>query len=431
MKIILPQRVKDAIALIEERGHQAYLVGGSVRDYLLEKEPKDYDLASSALPEELSEIFADYQSYSFGLKHGTLLVIFQGEPLEITTFRVEGEYSDHRRPDEVSFTDSLIDDLARRDFTFNALAYHPCEGLIDPFGGAEDLRKGIIRCVGRAEERFAEDALRIMRALRFASELDFSIEEETRSAIYQNYCWLKYISRERIAAEFNRLLCGQDATRVIAEFRELLNLPYPELESFFGQLKWPRELEILRRMPNNICFRMASLLYSLSAEERETLLGRSGLDKKQKKLIRVFLNPAEQKLSLSRAELKKFMGSFESREDFELFCDFMDRRFVFEEEKRVLLEKMRSIAAEIFANEECCRLEDLAIKGDDLLREGIPAGRNLGKLLRKLLAEVIESRLPNSRYELLRRAEILALQEKFEGQEILGVETAKEGREKK
>ena len=212
--MFLPEKVKKIISMLEDSGFEAFAVGGCVRDSLLGKEPTDYDITTSALPEETKEVFKNEHIIETGIKHGTVTVLMESEPFEITTFRIDKDYLDNRRPEKVLFTRSLEEDLARRDFTINAMAYSEKTGLIDVFGGASDLEHGIIRTVGDANARFNEDALRIMRALRFSSVLGFEIEEKTAFSVFKNRKLLKNISAERIFSELKKLICGKDAQSV-------------------------------------------------------------------------------------------------------------------------------------------------------------------------------------------------------------------------
>ena len=236
-----PAPALAAIARLRAAGFPAYLVGGCVRDTLLGRVPGDWDITTAALPEQVEAVFAGERIIETGLKHGTVTVLLDGLPLEITTFRTEAAYSDHRHPDAVAFTPSLTEDLARRDFTINAMAWTRENtgdglnaGLQDPFGGQADLEKKLIRCVGDPHKRFEEDALRILRALRFASQLDFTIDPATAAAAHALRDTLALVSRERIAVELTKLLCGPAARRIIVEYWEILSVPLPELAPMAG-----------------------------------------------------------------------------------------------------------------------------------------------------------------------------------------------------
>lgn len=230
----LPPQVNTALTLLNRAGFEAFVVGGAVRDLLRGAPVHDWDITTSALPEQTKEVFSDYRLIETGIKHGTVTVLMDGLPLEITTYRTEGTYSDHRRPDNVEFTRSLEEDLARRDFTINAMAYHPETGVVDLFGGQNDLETRIIRCVGEPDKRFQEDALRMLRALRFASRLGFSIEEETAAAIHRNRMLLAHVAPERIREELTGLLCGSCVEPVLRQYHDVLSVPIPEIAPLVG-----------------------------------------------------------------------------------------------------------------------------------------------------------------------------------------------------
>lgn len=224
----LPPQVNTAFEMLEAAGYEAYLVGGAVRDYVRDNSPaKDWDITTNALPEQVEEIFTGYHLIETGLKHGTVTVVIDQEPLEITTYRVDGDYSDHRHPDSVSFTRSLKDDLERRDFTMNALAYNPRTGVVDFVGGKADIAGDLVRCVGDPDRRFQEDGLRMLRALRFASVYGMTIEAATAAAIHRNKHLLKGIAAERILVELTKMLCAQGAAGVLRDFADVLAVPIP------------------------------------------------------------------------------------------------------------------------------------------------------------------------------------------------------------
>ncbi len=229
MKLLLSADVLYIIEALEKHGHRADVVGGCVRDFLMDKAPFDIDITTSASPEEMKAIFAEQRTVETGIKHGTLTVLINGIPYEVTTYRVDGEYADHRHPEAVVFTKSLAEDLARRDFTVNAMCYSPKNGLTDLYGGREDLEKGIIRAVGEAERRFTEDALRILRGLRFSATLGFEIEEKTAAAMHKCASLLSFVSAERVLVEWNKLLGGKNARRILQSFAPVLSVAVPAL----------------------------------------------------------------------------------------------------------------------------------------------------------------------------------------------------------
>ncbi len=227
-KIILPDGVRFIIESLNKSGYEAYAVGGCVRDTLRGAVPNDWDICTAAKPDTVISVFGKNAKAGSGLKHGTVTVLADGEAYEVTTFRVDGEYSDNRRPDNVTFTERLTDDLSRRDFTINAMAYSDEAGLADPFGGFRDLENGVIRCVGKPERRFAEDALRILRALRFASVLAFTIDSGTAAAIHHDYRLLQNISAERITMEITRMLTGKHAYEIMSEYEDVCQFLVPD-----------------------------------------------------------------------------------------------------------------------------------------------------------------------------------------------------------
>ena len=226
--LTLPPQVHTALDRLTAAGWEPYVVGGAVRDALRGSPAGDWDITTNAEPAQVERVFAGERLIETGLKHGTVTVLLDGLPLEITTYRVDGDYTDHRRPDAVRFTRSLCEDLLRRDFTMNALAYNPQTGLVDICGGAEDITRGVVRCVGEPDRRFQEDGLRILRALRFASVLGFQIAPETAAAIHRSRALLQYLAAERVRSELTKLLCGQNAGAVLREFADVLAVPIPE-----------------------------------------------------------------------------------------------------------------------------------------------------------------------------------------------------------
>ncbi|MBP5618034.1 MAG: hypothetical protein J6X61_02665, partial [Clostridia bacterium] len=271
----MPFSVPDSVTAVTDRlracGHAAYLVGGCVRDLLRGITPHDYDVATDATPQETIAAFPDRRVIETGIKHGTVTVLSGGDPIEVTTFRVDGAYGDHRRPDAVTFTPSLREDLARRDFTVNAMAWGE-EGLVDPFGGQKDIERRIIACVGEPERRFTEDALRVMRALRFAATLGFAIEPATAAAIRKMAPTLAAVSFERKWAELTKWLCGGNALPVLEAYRDVVDLLLPE---FIGR---PADWAILPLLPPEKEPRLAAFLAPLTGQEAAAVLARFKCD---------------------------------------------------------------------------------------------------------------------------------------------------------
>ncbi len=231
--ITIPNDVENIINILSANGRKAYVVGGCVRDSIMGREPDDWDVTTDASPKELKKIFASFRTVDTGIDHGTVLVVSGKTPVEVTTFRIDGEYTDNRHPDSVTFTSNIEDDLARRDFTMNAIAYNHEDGIIDPFRGREDIENKIIRCVGEPDKRFNEDGLRIMRAVRFSSVLGFTIEEKTAESIIKNENLLGAIAAERLSKELMKLLCGENVFEVLTKFRSVIGVFIPELKLEF------------------------------------------------------------------------------------------------------------------------------------------------------------------------------------------------------
>lgn len=272
MKITCPDRIVKAIDLLEKSGYSAYAVGGCVRDSVMGREPNDWDMTSSATPDEIQRTFSGFRTVPTGIKHGTVTVIIDGKPIEITTMRVDGEYSDNRHPETVRFTKRIEDDLGRRDFTVNAMAYNPKSGIVDPYGGMNDIENRIIRCVGDADTRFNEDALRILRAVRFASTLGFDIEKNTSDSVLANRRLLENISKERIRVELIKLLCGTDVEKILLGYKELIFEIIPELAPTDGFLQhtpfhiydvWTHTVKVVANIEPESDFRVAALLHDI------------------------------------------------------------------------------------------------------------------------------------------------------------------------
>ena len=233
-EIYIPEYITKVLRLLKDGGHEGFLVGGCVRDSLMGKEPHDYDITTSATPDEMKRCFAGEKVIETGVRHGTLTVVSDSNNVEVTTFRVDGEYEDNRHPTQVSFTHRLQDDLSRRDFTVNAMAYSPERGVVDIFDGQKDIERRLIRCVGDPDKRFNEDALRILRALRFSSALDFDIDKNTDESIRKNKGLLKNISSERMYSELVKIILGNGAERVLLSYPEVIAEILPELSDCMG-----------------------------------------------------------------------------------------------------------------------------------------------------------------------------------------------------
>jgi tRNA nucleotidyltransferase (CCA-adding enzyme) len=394
-----PAAVNDIFKIFKKNGFQAYAVGGCVRDDLLQKPSYDYDIATDALPEETVKIFHGFKVVLTGLKHGTVTVIAENMPVEITTFRTEGPYLDNRRPSEVYYSKKIEEDLMRRDFTINAIAYRPGFGYVDLFDGKKDLESRLIRCVGDPDARFGEDALRLLRALRLAAELGFDIENETGRSIHANRALLKSISAERINAEFTRLLLSGRAEGILIAYRDVCEVFLPEIKSIpafnrrAGLVDQTKDLSIKLALllqtkktgPQNADPKDA--LKRLKYDSR-TILKTDCLVKHcgkpvvaKKKQIKIWMNILGKELFYALLELKSLLeGSMQAQKD---------------------------IADKILLSRECYSLKCLSVNGEDLIKKGIAEGKEVGAILKALLFDVIMERLPNEKDALLKRAETL------------------------
>lgn len=259
----LPGYLTAVMARLEKNGFEVFVVGGAVRDLLLNKTPLDYDLTTNARPEQLVQLFADCKLVLTGLKHGTVTVIAEHHPVEITTYRVDGSYADNRHPDSVSFTPDITKDLARRDFTVNAMCYNPNTGILDPFGGRRDLAAGVLQTVGEPGCRFKEDALRMLRALRFAATLGFTLQAQTENAVLQHAILLRTVSRERILAELKRLLVGNFAGQVLTRYLYVLFCAEPALFRVIGNGSDPVDFSEVSLCPAELPLRVAAFFVCL------------------------------------------------------------------------------------------------------------------------------------------------------------------------
>lgn len=439
--IKLPSQVNKALTLLEAAGFEAYVVGGCVRDSLMGKAPVDYDVATSALPRETERVFRMYKVIETGIKHGTLTVIIDSMPIEITTYRVEGRYLDCRHPSSVSFTGSLREDMARRDFTMNALAYAPGaggSGIVDCFGGIEDIEAGVIRCVGSPGRRFKEDALRIMRALRFASVTGFKIEEKTLSAMEKNKDLLRDISAERVREELVKLLCGEYAERCLIESAGIIGAVIPEILDMKGfcQCNPHHIYDVLTHSAvaaGAICpepsLRLAAFFHDIgkpkcfsvdsdgvghffghgpiSARITERIMERLKFDKETRQIVTELIRLHDVQIEPSEKAVRRLMNKISPEMFFSLLQlkradnlaqspDYRSRQGYYDE--------LEAIGRSVIEREECYSLRDLAINGNDLIYIGIPQGKEIGEVLSCLLDKVIEGKIVNERAALIEEA---------------------------
>lgn len=436
----LPKKINKAIDMIYAGGFCCFAVGGCVRDLAMGKVPHDYDITTSALPEEVISIFdGKYEVKPTGIEHGTVTVYFDGEPLEITTFRKEGKYSDHRHPDEVTFTRNLEDDLVRRDFTMNALAFNEREGLTDLFGGLDDIESKTIRCIGEPEKRFTEDAIRIMRAVRFSSYLGFDLEEETAKAVKKLAPTLSYVSRERLNPELSKLLCGDNVVKTLLDYSDVIFEAIPELKPMYGCQQnsvyhnydvWKHTVGVIANMPSDITGRFAALFHD-SGKPKVKWTDKSGFDhfvghveaslEIANKVLDSFAYPSEmkekihfailhheEKIPISRKRMKMLMNCGDEeklRLLFELqFADNQAKTINVGINRMDSFEASERLVQDIISKGECYTLKQLDIKGNELVSLGIK-GKEIALTLDNLLLDVIAEKVLNEKNELLTAAE--------------------------
>lgn len=433
----LPAQVRDTLNCLHRAGHEAWIVGGCVRDLLLGRTPTDYDITTSALPGQTQAVFRDRRVLETGIRHGTVTLLAEGMPLEITTYRVDGTYSDARHPDGVTFTASLREDAARRDFTINAMAYAPGLGLRDYFGGQADLSRRLIRAVGDPDQRFREDALRVLRAIRFAAVLGFDLEEETAGAARRQAAGLEKVSAERVFQELSKLLCGPKAGQVLLAYPDILGQVIPELLPMVGFDQHSRHhcydvythtAVAVDHVPPRLGLRLAMLLHDIgkpdtfslgedgqghfyghhrrSVELAEEILRRLRAPKKLREEVVTLVRYHDAPIEEDPARLRRWLHKLGPERFFALldiqrgdaagqglaYCTRIQRA-----------DRLESLARGLLAQAPCLTLAGLAVNGRDLLALGY-RGPALGRALQGLLEEVLAGRLPNEKSALLQWA---------------------------
>ena len=380
-------------------GHAAYAVGGCVRDSLLGQTPHDWDLCTSAIPEQVLELFGKAHCIPTGLQHGTVTVKHGGELYEITTFRTEGAYSDGRHPDHVAFVPDVKEDLARRDFTINAMAYNAEEGLIDPFGGQNDLAVGIVRAVGEPQRRFEEDALRILRLYRFAARFGFAIDPATGQAARALCRHLDCVSEERIAEELSRLLAAPAPGAYLEA--EVLAVIFPELEA--AELPESRRiLDALEPGMEHVPVRLAALLCPLGEAGARAALKRLKCSNTLTGTVATLVREAA--AGMPGAALTLTARRFLSRYDLATITDLTALCSARHPEQAEAFAALQQEAARLVETNACCRINQLAVNGRDLMDAGIRPGPGLRRVLDALLEQVLTGQLPNEKAALLAAA---------------------------
>ncbi|MGN0687543.1 MAG: CCA tRNA nucleotidyltransferase [Oscillospiraceae bacterium] len=433
----IPNSITAILSRLEQAGYEAYIVGGCVRDSLMGHQPHDFDITTSALPEETMQVFSDMRVIPTGLKHGTVTVLVQGEPIEITTYRIDGEYPDGRHPEEVQFTRSLSEDVARRDFTMNGIAYSPLRGMYDAYSGAEDIRRGLIRCIGEPDKRFGEDALRILRALRFSAVLCFDIEESTAQSLRNNRGLLARVSGERIFIELQKLLCGANAGAVLRGYPEVFAQIIPPLSACIGYDQHSRYhsltlyehiVKAVENTPPDAGLRLAMLLHDIgkpltqseddSGEwhyyahaEKSAELAAQVLDSFHcSNAMKARITEIIRYHGLVPENTDKFIRRRLSKHGHDMFRDIMlahiaddSAKQEFAKERIPLWQEIIRRAQEITGQQPCLTIKSLAISGNDLTAM-IPPSPKIGETLKYLLDGVVDGSFPNNHDFLMQKA---------------------------
>ena len=440
IKINIPADANELIHTLQNNGHSAYIVGGCVRDSILGRTPHDWDICTSATPSEMLEIFKDRKIIETGLQHGTVTVVVNGEPYECTTFRIDGIYSDNRRPDTVTFTDKLVEDLRRRDFTINAMAYNDEEGLIDPFNGMEDIKYKKISCVGCAEGRFGEDALRILRAIRFAAQLEFTIMPGTDREIHKQYKNLENISIERVNSEFCKIASSDDFCIELLLYKDVFSLFIPELKDMFDFPQnnpwhiWDVFGHTIHAVEycdsDDLVVRLAVFFHDfgkphsyqdgedgirhfkghgkVSADMTDSIMKRLRFDNETRNNVVELVYYHDATFEVGKKYVKRWLNKIGEKQFRRLLqvkkADNKAQNLELSSDRIKELSEIESLIDEVLQEDECFSLKDLAVNGKDLIGVGYKAGKELGNTLNKLLQLVIDGDCPNEKEKLLQEA---------------------------
>lgn len=437
---------KGAVAIIDtlqSNGFEAYLVGGCVRDSILKRPIHDWDITTSATPDEMKKVFSDTKIIETGIKHGTLTILSIDGFYECTTYRIDGMYSDGRHPDVVRFTKSLTEDLKRRDFTINAMAYNDKEGLIDLFGGRVDLMDHVIRCVGNPEDRFKEDALRIMRALRFAAQLGFDLEMKTKMAVFELSDTLTKVSAERVNSEFCKMLTQTMGSQVINDYREIIAVFIPEIKDMFGFEQnnpyhmfdvWDHTIEVLVRAnlfmdPNSLVLALAAFFHDIgkphsyqdgpdgirhfyghaakSAEITDNIMRRMRFDNDTRNSVVTLIKYHDADIKSETKYIKRWLNKLGSepllRYLFVLkYSDICGQTLENRAKRLREVDKLFTVLNEVIEQQACFSLKDLAINGGDLIAAGMKPGKEIGAALNQMFELVLNDECANDKDALLK-----------------------------
>ncbi len=436
MKLEISAGARYILQTLAAAGFEAHLVGGCVRDLLRGVTPCDWDICTSARPEETERCFSGRRIIETGLKHGTVTVMVEGEPYEITTYRTEGPYSDSRRPDYVRFVPNLTEDLARRDFTMNAIAMDLERNLRDPFGGAADIERGLIRCVGEPGRRFREDGLRVMRALRFAAVFGYGIEEQTARAVHENRAMLGRVAAERINGELRRLLVGRSVGDILRRYPDVFCQFWPQLEPLVGLEQrnpwhcwggWEHTVRAVEAAPADVTLRLAMLLHDIgkpackstgemgidhfyghpavSARQADEMLRALKFDNKTRERVVLLVERHDVQIPPRGQVIRRWLNRLGPEAFFQLLevkrADGMGQDLEKVKDRLLELDEIRAKAERILAEGQCLTVRDLAVNGRDVTAAGMEPGPEVGRVLEGLLERVLSGELPNERGALL------------------------------
>lgn len=440
--IEIPAHALTVVERLERYGYEAYVVGGCVRDSLLGRSPKDWDVCTNALPEEVLRVFKRFHVIKTGLQHGTVTVMVNHEPVEVTTFRIDGAYTDNRHPDSVNFVSRVEEDLARRDFTINAMAFNPTRGLVDAFDGQADLKAGVIRCVGEPDARFNEDGLRILRALRFAARYNFGIETETAFSIHRNRHLLENVSVERIFTELKGILIGEGVLGMMQAFPDVFTIIIPELAATIGFDQhnphhiydvWTHTAHAVQAAPADEVIRLALLLHDIAkpatftrgddgrghfyghgtrgANMARSILRHLKSDTTTMENVVTLVREHDNTLPTTAPGMRRIIGRLGLNTLNQLFTikqADMDAQSSHERlEKQVTLRNARLLLEDVLEGPPAYTVGDLALAGRELIAMGLKPGPAMGSILKTLLAEVQDECLANTREALTPRAQEL------------------------
>lgn len=436
MNPLVPANGLQVLYALNKEGFEAHFVGGCVRDMLRNVAPHDWDICTNATPDEMKRVFARFNVIETGIKHGTLTVVLGSDSFEVTTYRTDGIYTDGRHPDNVTFTKNLEEDLARRDFTMNAIAIGEDGTLFDPFNGVSDIKRNIIRCVGNAKDRFSEDKLRILRALRFSAVIGYSIAPETAEAIHESCGGMAaQLSAERISAELLKLIQGRSSVKVMLQFSDVMKEIIPELGRCMGFKQnnpnhiydvWQHTMMAIRNASNNKYVRLAILFHDIgkplcyqedgngvghfpghgkfSEEIAADVLTRLRLDTKTVKCVTLLVKNHDRVIEERKPAVRKLLNQI-GGEQFELLmqvreADVLAQSLRRAQERLDKVDHLRTLRAEIEQEDDCLSIKDLAVNGNDLVRLGYK-GPSIGKKLQELLLAVLEDPEQNTQEKLL------------------------------